>query len=512
MSGVEVVGVILGALPLLVSTISAYGDGVSLTAPRSAKYQWRILQYGRATTWILYSFFFDAFAIMDRVESHIRDADEKQVIAFIHSQTSSFNMIGIAGAIIAQVAISAMSLTNFTDSHWTAHAFFIVSLVTGSLSVFFSCAVSLLINGLHSSDDIKDFVFLPSTSRTGYIMEKMIQRRKQGKKFDPAEISKLVTLLDGDTRSVASPYAATMIVVPRSLLNIALNAFLMGLGVYLGKLYTAKLVPAYGSGSIGILTFYLVSAVCGIAMYYIPQSLHSLETTKVQLWHELLERYAKEEMDAATSEPEVDNPTHATHVPQSRHVRDGKRIHFAIDDAKDSTPDIELHRTAGNLHPQHPSGSVYSLDVIEELMRPKPSTMQQDSAPLVEPNSTASLPNTTENPNDNAPELNNPPYSHADEDSHPPCQIQSSPSIPTTAHHETAHGKTNFPPWSTSATKDVEIPSDTIVSCSPLEIPSPLSATLHDMPDILRDMIRVQEESARLNRRLLDALNRATKE
>lgn len=509
MSGVEVVGVILGALPLLVSTISAYGDGVSLTAPRSAKYQWRILQYGRATTWILYSFFFDAFAIMDRVESHIRDADEKQVIAFIHSQTSSFNMIGIAGAIIAQVAISAMSLTNFTDSHWTAHAFFIVSLVTGSLSVFFSCAVSLLINGLHSSDDIKDFVFLPSTSRTGYIMEQTIQRRKQGKKFDPAEISKLVTLLDGDTRSVASPYAATMIVVPRSLLNIALNAFLMGLGVYLGKLYTAKLVPAYGSGSIGILTFYLVSAICGIAMYYIPQSLHSLGSTKVQLWHELLERYAKEERDAAMREPEVGNSAHATHVPQSRHVRDGKRIHFAIDDATGSTPDIELHCPAGNLDLHHPNGSVYSLDVIEELMRPKPRTMQQDSAPLVQPNSTASLPKTSKNPS-HAPELNNQLYTHADEDSHPPCQLQSSPSTPD---HETVQGTTSFPPSTTSDdAKDVEKPSNTTVSSSLLGNLSPLSATAHGIPDILRDMIRVQEESARLNRRLLDALDRATKE
>jgi hypothetical protein len=80
---------------------------------------------------------------------------------------------------------------------------------------------------------------------------------------------------------VASSYAALMLVVPMTLLNISLNALLIGLGIYMGMLYTAKLVPSYGSGSIGILIFYLVSALFGIGMYYSSQSLNPMENTRL---------------------------------------------------------------------------------------------------------------------------------------------------------------------------------------------------------------------------------------
>lgn len=512
MSGIEVTGAFLGALPFLVSIIQGYGDGVYFITQRSAKYRWRLLQYGHFKTWILYTFFFDAFAIMDRVESHIRKADEKHVIAFIQSQTSSFNMIGIAasirtalhshhvlilrdqGAIIAQVAISAMSLTNIADSHWTAHAFFIVSLVTGSLSVFFSCAISLLINGLHSSDDIKDFVFLPSSRRMGYRIEKAIERRKKGQNIESAEFTKLISLLDGDNRSVASPYAAVMIVVPRSLLNVALNAFLMGLGIYLGKLYTAKLVPEYGLGSVGILTFYLVSALCGIAMYSIPQSLHSRETSKVEKWHEILADYAKESTET------------------SRQSRNAKQKHAAAEEATALPPAATSYPSGENLGSSHDSNT--SLDVIEELMRPRIITTRQELTHVSEPNNTipkapstlSSTPTSSSSNNAHEPNTPSPPSGEEHFEQLPQPQTSQPPNTPSDlgAVSPIEHAS----PLADSATrekcKDTERPSETKHS------PFPLPSIVHDdIPDILRDLIRIQEESARLNRRLLAVLSSA---
>ncbi len=114
---------------------------------------------------------------MEQVERHVLNADDQHVIVFTKSYTSSFNMIGVAvgvhrngiqtmlltvqGAIIAQVAISALSLTGLEDSHLMVEAFFVASLVTGCLSVFFSCAISPAFHGLHTAEDIKDFLTKP---------------------------------------------------------------------------------------------------------------------------------------------------------------------------------------------------------------------------------------------------------------------------------------------------------------------------------------------------------------
>jgi len=88
---------------------------------------------------------------------------------------------------------------------------------------------------------------------------------------------------------VASAQAAIMLVVPMTLLNLALNSFLIGLGIYLGKLYTANLVPSYGKGSLGILIFFLGSAVLGIGAFYIPQSLKQQESVLLRGWLQMLD-------------------------------------------------------------------------------------------------------------------------------------------------------------------------------------------------------------------------------
>ncbi|KAF2850871.1 hypothetical protein T440DRAFT_478780 [Plenodomus tracheiphilus IPT5] len=254
MDGVGAGGLVLGIIPLLIFGLESYYSHATVRH-NDVPYKQRVQEYGVLVTWILYAFFADAFTIMDRVECQIRCADEKHTVAFIRSQTSSFNMIGIAGAIIAQVAISAMSLTEFGTSHWTIHAFFIASLVTGCLSVFFSCSISLTINNLHSASDIKDFLFLSNTST--FRKEITIRNLNTTEPPNEEKLTSLSQLLQQEQWTLASPHAATMLVVPR-------------LGVYLGMLYDGELKHAYGAW-IGVLAFYVFSAVSGIACYYVPR-------------------------------------------------------------------------------------------------------------------------------------------------------------------------------------------------------------------------------------------------
>lgn len=94
-------------------------------------------------------------------------------------------------------------------------------------------------------------------------------------------------VIEAQLWKVASPYAAIMLVVPMTLLSSALNTFLIGMGIYLGKLYTAKLIPSYGNGNLGILLLYLCSALFGIGMYYIPESLKQQEATPLEPWRRI---------------------------------------------------------------------------------------------------------------------------------------------------------------------------------------------------------------------------------
>jgi hypothetical protein len=85
----------------------------------------------------------------------------------------------------------------------------------------------------------------------------------------------------------ASPYAATMLVAPMILLQISLNAFLIGLEIYLGKVYTSRLIPSYGSGSMGILVSFIVSSLFGLAMFYVAQGLKSTDVLWLKHWRKV---------------------------------------------------------------------------------------------------------------------------------------------------------------------------------------------------------------------------------
>ncbi|KAF2813285.1 uncharacterized protein BDZ99DRAFT_253159 [Mytilinidion resinicola] len=372
MSGIEVAGIVLGSIPLLISSIEHWKDLVSfrpftLSLRRNARDD----EYGLLMSWTLRLFFRDALDVMTRVERYVLRAEDQHVIAFMKSYTASFNMIGVAGAIIAQVAITAISLTNLTDSHWTAQACFIISLVTGALSVYFSCAINPAFHGLHSADDIKDFLTKPTRSANQKrlraqlrALESLMEKLKGKLESPPRQLKQTLyeefqgfgQILFEEKWKVASCYSAMMLVAPMNLLNISLNAFLLGLGIYLGKVYTAHLIPSFGSGSLGLLIIFIISSLFAIALFYVPEGLKSVESEPIQRFAAVLdeinqiqpeesteERRSLEAADerpvpqsASAEEPQssADEPqevrSESNTVRQSTHVRNGSKVTFEV--------------------------------------------------------------------------------------------------------------------------------------------------------------------------------------
>jgi hypothetical protein len=109
MSGliIETTGIALAALPYAVSLFEKSGLGVGGRRrdifEKIQKYLHRIRENGFLTTLLLTVLFPDALSVMDRVEHFVLHTDDRRVVGFLKSYTSSFNMVGVAVRVSLQV-------------------------------------------------------------------------------------------------------------------------------------------------------------------------------------------------------------------------------------------------------------------------------------------------------------------------------------------------------------------------------------------------------------------------
>jgi hypothetical protein len=91
---------------------------------------------------------------------------------------------------------------------------------------------------------------------------------------------------------IASSASAMMLATPTQLLTLALNAFIIGLGVYLGCIYSANLIPALTpSGSLAVLILYILVTWYGLAIVYIPSALKGLESAAAERYTRLKNQF-----------------------------------------------------------------------------------------------------------------------------------------------------------------------------------------------------------------------------
>lgn len=220
--------------------------------------------------------------------------------------------------------------------------------MTGALAVFFSCAISPAFHGLHSAPDIKDFLTKPVDfklrkniySRLHNLQEAMIKSRRTQDLAEP--ISELNQILLEEKWKSASCYSAIMLVTPMKLLNISLNAFLVGLGIYLGEVYTAQLIPQYRTGAIGLLIVFILASLVGIALFYIPERLKRIESRPTQHLANILRKFEKSASKSRqASHGSRTRPNAGAPFPRSIHFRSGTGVSYRVPEGTDNQS-IEL--------------------------------------------------------------------------------------------------------------------------------------------------------------------------
>jgi hypothetical protein len=151
-------------------------------------------------------------------------------------------MMPLKGTIIATIALASIILPSITNVHWIARALWIFSLLAGLNAVLCSCNQQMTISRRLTSRDL--FEWMNDESRADHC------KKSEGD--------------DGQHEfHVPDFYAVLLLSLPRKFLHYSLEAYMIGLIIYLGFLWRDQLDEATPGDNRKIFIFSLISlAVC----------------------------------------------------------------------------------------------------------------------------------------------------------------------------------------------------------------------------------------------------------
>jgi hypothetical protein len=144
--------------------------------------------------------------------------------------------------------------------------------------------------------DFKDWLARPCPRSKRRDFEKSIARRlKKGDKLTDGERSQLTQeiagFLNDNQHKLASLDACFMLQVPGNLLNLSVGSFLVGLGIYLGFVFSKGLDPTAGkTASRATLICYVVCVICCLAMFFVPGHLKTMDYAPIRRWIKTIDK------------------------------------------------------------------------------------------------------------------------------------------------------------------------------------------------------------------------------
>ncbi|KAM0712204.1 hypothetical protein Q7P37_011298 [Cladosporium fusiforme] len=189
-------------------------------------------------------------------------------------------MIAVAGAIVAQIAITALSLDYLEESHWTAGACFVISLIAGLLSVYFACMVQVQLGDLHSPTEVRQWLIMQRAVWNRSSIERRTQRKYLLEQIQMMEMR---------------------------LLNWSLASLLVGIGIYYGLVLTKNLGEMSGTNAnLAILLTYSIFTAGALASFFIPK-LYKIteEASWLEKYQPRIDELLQESQSAGTSEKDA---------------------------------------------------------------------------------------------------------------------------------------------------------------------------------------------------------------
>ncbi|THV51366.1 hypothetical protein BGAL_0113g00110 [Botrytis galanthina] len=191
----------------------------------------------------------------------IGELQDEDALAFKKMACDECTMIAVAAAIVAQIAITGLSLDSLSKTHWTAKSCFVISLTFALVSVYYSVTQQRILGRLIKAKDVRHWI------RGRKHAFNRILSMEVGIKLDSCEPDDY-SPDDLDIRKfrrdfqrqcfIPSPLSVMTLSAPRKLLSGSLILFIIGLGIYLGQYWVHELDhdrPATDSRNVFILYF-----------------------------------------------------------------------------------------------------------------------------------------------------------------------------------------------------------------------------------------------------------------
>ncbi|KAF2281483.1 uncharacterized protein EI97DRAFT_498062 [Westerdykella ornata] len=252
----------------------------------------------------------------------ILPSENPELCKYKDAQLSEFAMTAVAGAIIAQVAITALSLPLLENAHWMTTTLFITSLVSGCLSVYAACILhremGLFTDGKHiriwlttfdkehwhppCRSDYQDASMGEKTETKPQPQQRHRQNYEMPRRFEMGSRANSFVSVGGvsvggrsaqtvaQINSDASVTAALLLEAPRTLLDLSVSSFLCGFGLYLALLWNKNLraaseatqptesgPPTLSHDRNIFISFLIVTSLCYFGIYAIPDLLRNLD-------------------------------------------------------------------------------------------------------------------------------------------------------------------------------------------------------------------------------------------
>lgn len=198
----------------------------------------------------------------------------------------------IQGTLVATIGIGSMALPSANQAHWTARAFWILSLVSGLISVQHACNLQCILTKNLSWDQLwgwlndereREVKSTKKNQRKGAQYEAKSAERdeEKGIRYNCMPLAKAKWK---DTKCESSLeehyeeksyfhipdfFAVLLISAPRMMLHYSLLAYTVGLGIYLGFVWKEQLVAeAFMGDNENIFIFFLASVAVCYPMYW----------------------------------------------------------------------------------------------------------------------------------------------------------------------------------------------------------------------------------------------------
>lgn len=129
-------------------------------------------------------------------------------------------MTAVAGAVIAQVALTALSLSSLSLAHWTARAFLLFATVAGCLSVYYACTLSRDIGKCYQPELVRDWLSTTGPNPTTITDTEVTEKKERN----------------------ASLAGIFILSAPYTMMSYSIMAFIIGLAIYQGFVWTRALI------------------------------------------------------------------------------------------------------------------------------------------------------------------------------------------------------------------------------------------------------------------------------